>query len=149
MKRKDLVKNRRAFHEYEILEKFEAGIVLVGTEVKSLRAHHANLQDAYVSLKKEELWLVNASISLYAHGNIHNHEEKRERKLLLHRKEIHKISKAIQEKGYTIVALAFYLRKNPIKVEIATARGKKLYDKRVSLKEKEHKRAIERAMKEK
>jgi len=147
MSKRDLVNNRRAFHDYEIVQKFEAGIALVGTEVKSLRDHHANLSDAYVSIKKDELWLNNASISLYSHGNVHNHEEKRSRKLLMHRHEIEKIKRLIQEKGMTIIPLSIYLKKNHIKVEIGVGKGKKLYDKREALKAKEHKRAVQRAIK--
>ena len=144
---KQLVSNRRAFHEYEISEKFEAGIQLVGTEVKSLREHHANLSDSYVVIKGDELWLINASISLYSHGNVHNHEEKRNRKLLMHKKEILKLKKLTQEKGSALVPLSIYLKKNRIKVELGIGKGKKLYDKRASLKKKEDQRMMEKALK--
>lgn len=145
----DLVSNRKAFHHYEILETFEAGIVLLGTEIKSLRDHGGSLQDAYVVLHSGEAWLKNASIAPYRFGNIYNHEEKRERKLLLHKREILKLKTSAEEKGLTITALAMYLNsKGIVKVRIAVARGKKAYDKRAAIKSREAKRAIDRALKE-
>lgn len=143
----DLVSNRKAFHNYEILETFEAGIVLLGTEIKSLRDHGGSLQDAYVVLHHSEAWLKNASIAPYKFGNIHNHEDKRERKLLLHKREILKLKTSTEEKGLTVIPLAMYLSKGIVKVKIAIARGKKAYDKRAAAKSREDKRAIERAMK--
>jgi len=143
----DLVSNRKAFHNYEILETFEAGIVLLGTEIKSLRDHGGSLQDAYVVLHHGEAWLKNASIAPYKFGNIYNHEDKRERKLLLHKREILKLKTSTEEKGLTVVPLAMYLNKGIVKVKIAVARGKKAYDKRAAVKAREDKRAIERAMK--
>lgn len=138
----DLVVNRKAFHDYEVLEGFEAGLVLLGTEIKSLRDHGGALQDAYVRVVGGEAFLIGASIAPYKFGNIHNHEEKRDRKLLLHRKEIEKLRVAMQEKGLTIVPLVLYLVKGRAKLKIAIAKGKKLYDKRAALKEKEAKRRV-------
>ncbi len=146
----ELVSNRKAFHDYEILETFEAGIVLLGTEIKSLRDHGGSLQDAYVQVSKGQIYLKNANIAHYKYGNIHNHEEKRERKLLLHKKEIKKINTALQEKGLTAVPLGMYLsNKGFVKVKIALAKGKKLFDKRDSIKEREQKRSVDRMLKEK
>jgi SsrA-binding protein len=142
----DVVSNRRVFHDYEILETFEAGIVLLGTEIKSLRNHGGSLQDAYVDVRKDELWMINSSIAPYSFGNIHNHAERRERKLLMHLREIDYLRKAIQEKGLTLVPLSIYFKKGIAKVKIAIARGKKSYDKRFDLKKKEDVRAMERAV---
>lgn len=141
----ELVSNRRAFHDYEVLDTFEAGIVLLGTEIKSLRNHGGSLQDAYVDARHAELWLMNASIAPYSFGNIHNHEEKRPRKLLMHKREIEKLRKSTQEKGLAVIPLSIFLNKKGIaKVKIAIAKGKREYDKRASLKEKEAKRSIDR-----
>ncbi len=144
----DLVSNRKAFHHYEILETFEAGIVLLGTEIKSLRNHGGNLQEAYVVFYKEEPYLKNASIAPYRFGSVFNHEEKRERKLLLHHREIVKLQNAISEKGLTIIPLSLYLKHGFVKVKLAIARGKKTYDKRAALKKREHDRMIDRSMKD-
>ena len=143
----DLVSNRKAFHEYEILETFEAGIVLVGTEVKSLKSHHGSLQDAYVLISEGEAILKNASITCYSFGNVHNHKEKRERKLLLHKREIEKLKIASSEKGLTLIPLAMYTKEGLIKVKVGIAKGKKLHDKREAVKEKQDKRQIARALK--
>ncbi|HSX26811.1 MAG TPA: SsrA-binding protein SmpB [Chlamydiales bacterium] len=145
----ELVSNRRALHDYEILETFEAGIALQGTEIKSLRNHGGSLQDAYVDVKGSEAWLLNSTIAPYSFGNIHNHEDKRPRKLLLHKREIEKIRRLTQEKGLAVIPLSIFLNKKGIaKVRIAVAKGKKEYDKRASLKEKEAKRSIQRALDE-
>lgn len=145
----ELVSNRRAFHNYEILETLEAGISLVGTEIKSLRDHGGSLQDAYIDIKKGEPYLLHASIAPYRFGNIHNHEERRPRKLLLHKREIERLQKAIAEKGLAIIPLSIFLNKKGFaKVKIAIAKGKKAHDKRAALKEKEHKRSIQRALSE-
>jgi SsrA-binding protein len=146
-KNNDLVSNRKAFHDYEILDTFEAGIALEGTEVKSLKEHNGSLKEAYVTIKKNELWLINATIAIYKFGNLHNHEDKRERKLLMHKNEINKLHRLTQEKGLTIVPLALYLKRGKIKIKIATAKGRKSYDKRHKLKEEEHKKDINRAIK--
>ena len=142
----DLVNKRRAFHDYEILETYEAGIALKGTEIKSLRSNSGSLQDAYVTINENELWLVNSSIAPYSHGNVYNHEEKRKRKLLMHRREIDKLHRQVQEKGLTLVPLALYLKKGRVKVKIALGKGKKKYDKRESMKEKEHKKSIQKEL---
>ncbi|MES2344854.1 MAG: SsrA-binding protein SmpB [Chlamydiota bacterium] len=143
----ELVSNRRAFHEYEILDTFEAGIVLLGTEIKSLRNHGGSLQDAYVLISNGIATLKNASIAPYKFGSLFNHEERRERKLLLHKREIAKLQSLSQEKGLTLIPIAIYLKKGYAKVKIGVARGKKLHDKRSALKEREHKKAIDRALK--
>lgn len=143
----ELVSNRRARHDYEVLETFEAGIVLLGTEIKSLRNHGGSLQEAYIMISKEEAWLKNCSIAPYSFGNVFNHEEKRERKLLLHKKEIEKLKRGAEQKGLTIVPLGIYLKKGKAKIKIALSRGKKQHDKRSAIKEREQKRAIERAIK--
>ncbi|MFA5250945.1 MAG: SsrA-binding protein SmpB [Parachlamydiales bacterium] len=141
----DLVSNRKAYHNYEILQTFEAGIVLLGTEIKSLRAHGGSLNDAYAAVKDNgELFLINASIAPYRFGNVHNHEDRRERKLLMHKKEILKLKKAVSEKGLAIIPVSFFLKNGFVKVKIALAKGKRLYDKRRALKDKEEKRSIQK-----
>lgn len=143
----DLVSNRRATHDYEILDTFETGIVLQGTEIKSLRDHGGSLQEAYVKVLKNEVWLIGCTIAPYKYGNIHNHEEKRERKLLLHKREINRLKVATTEKGLTIIPLAFYLKNGRVKAKIALAKGKKNIDKRADMKEKDAKRHIQQALK--
>ena len=143
----ELISNRKARHDYEVLETFEAGLALLGTEIKSLRAHGGNLQDAYITHKKQELWLINSYIAPYSFGNIHNHPEKRERKLLMHRHEITKLHKIVKEKGLTLVPLSLYLKNGRAKVQVAVAKGKKHYDKRESLKAKQHQKEIQRELK--
>jgi SsrA-binding protein len=145
---KDLVSNKRATFNYQILETFEAGIVLQGTEIKSLRDNGGSLQEAYVRVENNELLLIGSSIAPYRYGNVHNHEEKRERKLLMHKREIEKLRIATQEKGLTIIPLAFYLKEGRLKVRIATAKGKKTYDKRESIKERDDKRQMDRVSKQ-
>lgn len=142
----ELVSNRRARHDYEILETYEAGIVLLGTEIKSLRNHGGALQDAFVLIEKGEAFLKNASIAPYSYGSIYNHEERRDRKLLLHKKEIEKLKKVVEQKGLTIIPLAMYLKKGFVKVKIAVGRGKKLHDKRSSIKTRDQKREIDRML---
>lgn len=145
----DLVSNRRAFHDYEVLETFEAGIVLLGTEIKSLRNHGGSLQDAYVDIRNGELWLINSNITPYSFGSIHNHPERRERKLLVHHREFDSLKRLKDEKGLALIPLGIYLNKKGIaKVKIAAAKGKKAYDKRAALKAREDRRAIERAVRE-
>ena len=139
--------NRKAFHDYNIHEKYEAGISLVGTEVKSLRGGSANLKESYVIIKDEEAFLLNCHISPYSHGNIQNHDPLRTRKLLLHKKEISKLWGNISQKGYTLVPLRIYFKNGKAKVEIGLASGKRQYEKRASIREKEVKREIERHMK--
>src|SRR5688500_2539289 len=127
---KEILNNRQAFHEYHILDRFEAGAVLVGTEVKSIMAGRIQLKDSYVTIKDDEVWLMNAHISPYSHGNKQNHEPLRTRKLLLHRKEIEKLEKETVVKGMTLVVTSIYWKNGRIKFEIGGAKGKKLYDKR-------------------
>ena len=145
----ELVSNRRATHDYEILETYEAGIALLGTEIKSLRSHGGSLQEAYILVSDSGVVILkNASIAPYKFGSIYNHEEKRERKLLLHKREIAKLKTLSQEKGLTLIPLSLYLKEGYVKVKVAVAKGKRAYDKRAALKEREHKRDIDRAMKE-
>jgi SsrA-binding protein len=139
--------NKKAYHDYSIEETLEAGIQLQGTEVKSLREGKANLRDSYVLLKNSEVFLLNCHISPYSHGNIMNHEPLRTRKLLLHRKEIERLRGKAQQKGYAMIPLKIYFKGSFAKVEIGLAKGKKLYEKRETIKEREAKRTIERAMK--
>lgn len=143
----ELVSNRRASHNYEILETFEAGIALQGTEIKSLRENGGSLQEAYVKVLSREIWLVGCTISPYRYGNIHNHEEKRDRKLLMHKREIQTLKTATQEKGLTIIPLSLYLKEGVVKVKIAIAKGKNVVDKRLAVKERDDKRAMQKAMK--
>lgn len=143
----DLVSNRRATHDYEILETFEAGIVLQGTEIKSIRNHGASLQESYVKVLSREIWLIGCSIAPYRFGNIHNHEEKRDRKLLLHKREINRLKVASQEKGLTIIPLGMYLKNGRVKLRIGIAKGKKNIDKRADIKERDEKRNIQKALK--
>lgn len=133
---KDIVNNRAAFHEYHILDKFEAGAVLQGTEVKSIMIGRIQLKESYVSVRDGEIWLFNAHVSPYSHGNRENHEPLRTRKLLLHKREIERLEKEIMQKGMTLVITRIYLKNGRIKFEIGVAKGKKLYDKREDLKSK-------------
>jgi len=142
-----IASNRKAFHDYFVLQKLEAGIALTGTEVKSLREGRANLKDSYVDVDRGEAWLVGAHISPYSHGNRENHDPERKRKLLLHRREIDKLQGQIVEKGLTIVPLRLYFKAGRVKAEIAVVRGKKLYDKRESEKRRQLDREAEAAMK--
>jgi SsrA-binding protein len=144
---KIVCQNRKAFHDYSIDETLEAGIQLLGTEVKSLRDGKANLKDSYVLIKDSEAFLLNCHISPYSHGNIMNHDPVRTRKLLLHRKEIERLRGKMQQKGYTLMPLKIYFKGSHAKVEIGLAKGKKTYEKRESIKEREAKRTIERVMK--
>jgi len=139
--------NRRARHEYEILEVFEAGIELSGTEVKSLRQGKANLTDAFARIDGVEIWLYNCHISPYDHGNRFNHDPIRKRRLLMHHKEITKLKSRIQEKGLTLVPLKLFFKGNWAKVNLALARGKQLYDKRESISKRDNQRQIERLVK--
>ena len=137
---KVIVTNRAAFHEYHILDKYEAGIALTGTEVKSVRAGQIQLKESYVSVRDGEAWLFNAHVSHYSHGNRLNHDPVRARKLLLHRREIDRLASEATVKGMTLVVTRVYLKKGRVKFEIGVARGKKLYDKR----ETEMRRTVER-----
>ncbi len=140
--------NKKAFHDYTIEETFEAGIVLTGTEVKSLREHKASLRDAFATVRGEEVWLHNVHIAPYSHGNRSNVDPDRTRKLLLHRNEIRYLVGKTREKGLTLVPLRMYFAPSGlVKVELGVARGKKLYDKREAIAERDHKREVERALK--
>ncbi len=139
--------NKKAHHEYFILQKFEAGLQLMGTEVKAMREGAVNLKDSYIIFKKEECFLFGAHVSPYAHGNRENHEPERTRKLLLHRREIEKLQTQVGEKGLSVVPLRLYFKGNRIKVEIAVVRGKKLFDKRDTEKAKVADREAAQAMK--
>lgn len=149
MEKKILARNRKAFHDYHIEETYESGMVLTGTEVKSIRAGRLNLKDSYATIEDGELWLHNMHISPYDQGNRFNHAPLRKRKLLMHRREINRLFGLTREKGYTLVPLEVYTKKGFIKVELALARGKRQYDKRAAIAAKEAKREIERAFKEK
>jgi SsrA-binding protein len=146
---KEILTNRAAFHEYHILDKFEAGVVLLGTEVKSVMLGRIQLKESYVTVKDNELWLFNAHISQYSHGNINNHEPLRTRKLLLHRREIEKLERETTLKGMTLVVTQIYWKNGRIKFEIGLAKGKKLYDKRETLKNRDIERETQAQMKEK
>ncbi|RJQ45086.1 MAG: SsrA-binding protein SmpB [Nitrospiraceae bacterium] len=141
--------NRKAYHDYHIQETYEAGISLLGTEVKSLREGKANLKDSYAILKDNELFLLNCHISPYSHGNILNHDPLRTRKLLLHRKEIDRLLGNITQKGFTLIPLKIYFKGGRAKVELGLARGKRQYEKREAIKEREARREIERHMRRK
>lgn len=145
---KTLAQNRKAFHDYFIDDTFEAGIALVGTEVKSIRAGKANLKDSYAQVKNGEVFLCNMHVSPYEKGNIFNKDPLRERKLLLHKKEINTLLGYTAQKGYTLVPLSLYLKNGRVKVALGVARGKKNYDKRAAIAEKSAKRTIDREMKE-
>jgi SsrA-binding protein len=140
--------NRKAYHDYFIEETFEAGMSLQGTEVKSLRLGLANLTDSYALVKNEEMFLFNANISPYPMGNIMNHEPLRTRKLLLHKEEIRKLTWKMTQKGFTLIPLKIYFVRGKAKVLIGLAKGKKAFDKRETIKEKESKREVERVVKE-
>jgi len=144
---KVVCQNRKAYHDFHIEETIEAGISLLGTEVKSLREGKANLKDSYVIVKGAEVFLLNCHISPYSHGNIMNHEPLRTRKLLMHRKEINRLAGKVTAKGYTLIPLKIYFKDSFAKVEIGLAKGKKLFEKRDRIKEREARREIERAVK--
>jgi SsrA-binding protein len=146
--KKTIATNRKAFFNYEIFEKAEAGVVLVGSEVKSIREGGLNFRDSFVERRGGEMWLVGLRIGPYSHGNIQNHAEDRDRKLLLHRREIDKLGGKASEKGYTIVPLQAYFKNGRIKVEIGLARGKKAHDKRESIKRKDIERETRQAVRD-
>jgi len=143
---KTIANNKKASHLYFLDDKFEAGIVLKGTEIKSIRAGRVNIQDSFVRIKNGEAFIINMHIATYKEGNIFNHGETRERKLLMHKKEIMKLHGAIQKENKTVVPTKVYLKNGLCKVEVALAKGKKLHDKRQSLKEKDMKRRTEKAL---
>ena len=146
---KIIAKNRRAFHEYEILDTYEAGIVLTGTEVCSLRENNCQLTDCFALIRNGEVWLHNLHIAPYSHGNLANPDPDRTRKLLLHRSQIRDLARKTQERGMALVPLKIYFDDNSrVKIELEVARGKKLYDKRASMAERDSTREIDRAMKQ-
>jgi len=147
--RKVVIENRKARHEYHIEDTFEAGIVLTGTEVKSLRTGRGNLQDSFARIENGEVFLYNMHISPYEPGNRFNHDPKRPRKLLLHKMEINRLIGKVKERGFTLVPLRVYFKKNWAKVELALAKGKKLYDRRQDIAAKDAQRDLERALREK
>ena len=142
-----LIKNKKAFHDFHILETYEAGIELKGTEVKSCRERKISIADAYVKFEKNEAWLLNVNISLYTHGNQFNHDPQRNRKLLLHKSEIRKMLQSVNEKGCTVVPIKFYLKRGKVKVEIGIAKGKTHGDKRETLKKRQADMDARKAMK--
>ena len=142
------IKNKRATFDYELLEKFNAGIILVGTEIKAIRESKASLIDSYCYIINNELWIKNMHIAEYFYGSYNNHETRRERKLLLHKKEIRKIDRKTKESGLTIIPVRLFINERGlVKLQIALAKGKKEYDKRQSLREKDDRRAMDRSMK--
>src|SRR5882762_879180 len=144
-KERDVAVNRRAYHDYFIDEKYEAGMALTGTEVKSIRNGRANLRDGFVRIDGGEAWLENVHISPYAQGNVMNHDPMRPRKLLLHRKQIASLIGKVKQKGYTLIPLRVYFSRNHAKVEVGLARGKRQFDKREAIAERDAKREIARA----
>ena len=138
------IKNKKASFDYFIEDTYECGIALTGTEIKSIRKGSANLKDSYARIKNNEIFLTNMFISAYEQGNRFNHDERRERKLLLHKKEIYKIRDKVNKEGYSLVPVKLYLKEGKAKILLGVAKGKKLYDKRMSLKEKDIKRDLEK-----
>ncbi len=139
-----VINNRKAFHDYFVLEKFEAGIVLKGTEVKSIREGKVNIKDSFAKIIKNEIFLFNMHISPYSHGNIYNQDPLRERKLLLHRKEINRLMGLLTRKGFALIPLSVYFKNGRVKVEIALAQGKKQYDRREEIKKRDLQREEKR-----
>ncbi len=136
--------NKKAFHDYEVFNKYEAGIVLVGTEIKTLRQQKGSVQDAYCKIKNGELWMINSNIPEYKYGTINNHDPLRDRKLLLHKNEIRKIAGKLQDKGFTLIPLKLYFYGPHVKVEIGLAKGKRQYDKREAIKKMEISKQLKR-----
>lgn len=144
--KKILTKNRKAYHDFSVLDSFEAGIALQGTEVKSLRAGGINLKDSYADIIRGEIWLVGVHINPYEQGNIYNHDPERRRKLLMHKQEIVRLAAQVAEKGLTLVPLSVYFRGGRVKVEIGLCRGKKTHDKRDAIRERDVKREMAQAI---
>ena len=140
------IKNKKAYFDYFIEDTYEAGIVLTGTEIKSVRKGSSNLKDTYARVKNNEIFLINMFIAPYENGNLFNHEERRERKLLLHKKKIYKIRDKVQKEGYSLVTLKLYLKNGKAKILLGVAKGKKTYDKRQALKEKDIKRDLQKTI---
>jgi SsrA-binding protein len=144
---RSVTRNKKAYHSFEVLEEIECGLVLVGTEVKSLRAGHCSIAEAYARVIDGELWLMGTTIPEYRQGNINNHPPARQRKLLLHRRELERFSKKVRERGMTMVPLEIYFQGSRVKCKIGLCRGKKMYDKRQAQREKDDRRSLDRAMK--
>lgn len=145
---KTICTNRKAYHDYDILETYEVGICLTGTEVKSLRDNRANLKESLARVENNEVFLFNCHISQYPYGNVQNHEPTRVRKLLLRKQEIKRLIGKTQERGLTLIPLKLYFKKGKVKVELGLAKGKRLYDKRAIIKKREHEKEMRRAVKE-
>jgi SsrA-binding protein len=145
---KTVATNRKAYHDYEVVDTYEVGIVLTGTEIKSVRAGRVNLRDSYATVRRGEVWLINTHIAPYTYGQRQNHEPRRDRKLLLHRLEINRIIGKVQEKGWTMVPLRMYLKDSLAKVELAMVRGKRQYDKRAAIAKRDLDREVSRAVKD-
>ena len=145
-KERDVAVNRRAYHDYFVDEKYEAGMMLTGTEVKSIRAGRCNLRDGFIRIDGREAWMENVHISPYAQANVMNHDPMRPRKLLLHRKQIATLIGKVRQKGYTLIPLRVYFTRNHAKVEVGLCRGKREYDKREAIAERDAKREIARVM---
>ncbi len=141
-----IAQNRRARHDYDILERFEAGIVLTGTEIKSVREHHVQLVGAYARARDGELWVQDMHIAPYSHAGYARHEPRRDRKLLLHRREIRRVKELLEEKGLTLIPLSLYLKRGKAKLELGVARGRKQYDRREAIKERDVSREMARAV---
>lgn len=147
MTRGSVARNKKAFHNYEIRERYHAGVVLLGTEIKAIRDHQVSLADSYARIRDGEVWLENCHIGPYRHGNLANHEPLRPRKLLLHRREINRLTGAVAHKGFTLVPLSLYFERGRAKVELGVARGKRLYDKREAARRRAVDRDIAQEMK--
>lgn len=145
---KTVATNRKAYHDYTLDDKIEAGIVLIGSEIKSIRAGQVNLRDSYAAIEEGEVWLINAHIAPYDPASRFGHEPRRRRKLLLHSRQIARLANRMQEKGYTLVPLRMYLKKNRAKIELALARGKHEYDKRQAIAKRDDERRMRRALRE-
>ncbi len=140
-----VIKNKKAGFEYFIFDTFSAGLLLTGTEIKSIRASKANIGEAYCVFKGHELWVINMNISVYSHGTIYNHEPRRDRKLLLNNRELKRLQTKVKEKGFTIIPLMLYINEKGLaKIDVALARGKKMFDKRETIKQKDNRRELER-----
>lgn len=148
MKENIVAQNKKARHDYFIEQTYEAGLQLKGTEIKSIRQHKANINDAFVTVKNGEIFIVNMHVAQYEHGNIFNHEETRTRKLLMHKKEILKLEAKSKEDGFTLIPLKLYFNEGLAKLEIAVAKCKKLFDKREDLKEKDAQRHMKKTLKD-
>ncbi len=144
-----IARNKKATHDFQILDRFEAGLVLRGTEVKSIRLGRVNLKEAYARIKNDEIWLVGMHITPYEHGNIWNHESRRDRKLLMHTRQIRRLRVKVEQRGLTLVPLEVYFKQHLVKITLALAQGKRQYDKRDTIQKNDQKREIARMLKEK